>query len=67
MLGFSWGAFLVYIFAVCFMILGGFYGLVMSHFPVFLVPILMGLFFFYLAWEAVMGDYGKLPPPNKQR
>lgn len=55
MLSFSWGAFVVYVFALSFMVLGGFIGLVESHHPAFLAPILMGLFFFYLCWEAVVG------------
>lgn len=64
MLGFSWSAFLVYVFALSFMVLGGFIGLVESggH-PAFLVPILLGLFFFYLCWEAVVGP----PEPGKPR
>lgn len=62
MLGFSWGAFLIYLFALCFMVLGGFYGLYESHHPAFLIPILFGLFFFYLAWEAVVG-----PPEHTPR
>lgn len=67
MLGFSWGAFVVYVFALCLMVLGGFWGLVQSHYPVFLVPILIGLFFFYLCWEAVVEGEDRLPPPNKER
>ena len=64
-LGFSWGAFFVYVFAICFMILGGFWGLFESHHPAFLAPILMGLFFFYLCWEAgVEGEGGGMPPPK---
>lgn len=61
MLSFSWGAFLIYLFALCFMVLGGFYGLYESHHPAFLAPILLGLFFFYLVWEAVVG------PPERPR
>ena len=66
MLGFSWGAFLVYVFALCFMVLGGFIGLVESHHPAFLAPILLGLFFFYLCWEAVVESDDAPPPPSKQ-
>ncbi|MCC7365397.1 MAG: hypothetical protein IT303_13605 [Dehalococcoidia bacterium] len=55
MLGFSWGAFIVYLTALTFMVLGGLYGLFLSGHPAFLAPILMGLFFFYLCWEAVVG------------
>lgn len=54
MIGFSWGAFLVYVFALLFVTGGGFWGLFMSGHPAFLAPILLGLFFFYLAWEAVV-------------
>jgi hypothetical protein len=68
MIGFSFGAFLVYLFALCFMVLGGFYGLIMSHHPAFLAPILMGCFFFYLCWEVVVGEVDAPPPPaNKGR
>lgn len=67
MLGFSWGAFLVYVFALMFMVLGGLWGLYESHHPAFLAPILMGLFFFYLCWEAVVEDGDDLPPPSRQR
>lgn len=59
MLGFSWSAFLIYLAALVFMTLGGFYGLIASGHPAFLAPILLGLFFFYLCWEAVIG------PPEK--
>jgi len=65
-LGFSWGAFFVYLFALVLMVLGGLYGLFMSHHPAFLAPILMGLFFFYLCWEAVVETGDELPPPKKQ-
>ena len=67
MLGFSWGAFLVYLVGLVFMVLGGFWGLFQSHHPAFLAPILMGLFFFYLCWEAVVETGDELPPPSKQR
>jgi fatty acid desaturase len=66
MLGFSWGAFLVYLVALCFMVLGGLWGLFESHSPAFLAPILLGLFFFYLCWEAVVEDEGAPPPRSKQ-
>ncbi len=59
MVGFSWGAFLICLGGLCFLVLGGFWGLIQSGHPAFLVPILMGLFFFYLCWEAVVG------PPEK--
>jgi len=67
MLSFSWGAFIVYVGALTFMVGGGFYGLLMSHHPAFLAPILMGLFFFYLCWEAVVETGDEVPPPQKQR
>lgn len=64
-MGFSWGAFLVYVFALCFLVLGGLWGLYESHHPAFLAPILVGLFFFYLCWEAVVeGD--DAPPPGRK-
>jgi len=44
---------------------GGFFGLMASHDAKFLAPILMGLFFFYLTWEAVIEDKDELPPPSK--
>ncbi len=62
MLGFSWGAFCVYLFGLTFLVLGGFVGLVESHHPAFLAPILVGLFFFYLCWEAVVG-----PPEGRPK
>jgi len=54
-LSFSWGAFVVYLAALCLMVLGGLWGLFESGHPAFLAPILLGLFFFYLCWEAVVG------------
>lgn len=66
MLTFSWGAFLVYVAALTFMVGGGFYGLLMSGHPAFLAPILMGLFFFYLCWEAVVETSDELPPPQQK-
>ena len=59
MMGFSWGAFLIFLGGLTFMVLGGLWGLFESGHPAFLAPILMGLFFFYLCWEAVVG------PPEK--
>ena len=61
-LGFSWGAFFVYVVALVIVVLGGFWGLYQSHHPAFLAPILMGLFFFYLCWEAVVEDEDEAPP-----
>ncbi|MBA4180423.1 MAG: hypothetical protein C0506_07535 [Anaerolinea sp.] len=63
-LGFSWGAFFVYVAAICFMVLGGFWGLFESRHPAFLAPILLGLFFFYLCWEAVVEGDDAVPPPK---
>ena len=61
MIGFSWGAFAVYVAALTLMVAGGLYGLIQDRQPAFLAPILMGLFFFYLTWEAVVGSSG-MPP-----
>lgn len=66
MLSFSWGAFMVYVAALCLVVGGGFYGLIASGHPAFLAPILLGLFFFYLCWEAVVEETGGLPPKSKQ-
>lgn len=67
MLGFSWPAFLVYLFAVSFLTLGGLWGLFASENPVFLAPVLMGLFFFYLCWEAVVGRTVDSRAPRKRK
>lgn len=56
MLGWSWGAFAVYVFALAFLVLGGFVGLIESRHPAFLAPIFLGLFFFYIAWEVAVGN-----------
>ena len=50
MIGFSWGAFLVYLVPVSFMTTGGLCVLFESRHSAFLAPILIGLFFFYLLW-----------------
>lgn len=67
-LGFSWGAFFVYVAALIFVTLGGVWGLIASggH-PAFLVPILIGLFYFYLCWEAVVEDEDAPPAPPAQK
>ena len=65
MLTFSWAAFVVYLAALMMIVGGGFLGLMLSHDPKFLAPIFMGLFFFYLTWEAVVEEDGGLPPPSK--
>jgi len=66
-LGFSWGAFVVYVGALMFMTIGGLWGLFASGHPAFLVPVLLGLFYFYLVWEAVVEDEDNppAPPPRK--
>ena len=64
-LGFSWGAFFVYVAALIFVTLGGVWGLMESGHPAFLVPILIGLFYFYLCWEAVV-DQDDFAPPSKK-
>lgn len=66
MIGFSWGAFLVYVAALALMTGGGFYGLVTWGHPAFLAPILMGLFYFYLCWEAVV-ETDDPPPPKRHQ
>ena len=64
-LGFSWGAFFVYVAALILVTLGGIWGLIESRHPAFLVPILIGLFYFYLCWEAVVGPTESSPPPSR--
>jgi hypothetical protein len=54
-LPFSNGAFFVYLAALCMVVLGGFWGLVSTGNAMYLPIILLGLFFFYLCWEAVVG------------
>lgn len=56
MIGWSWPAFFIYVFALAFMVLGGFIGLLESRHPAFLAPILLGLFFFYICWEVSVGN-----------
>jgi len=46
------------------MVLGGFWGLFQSNHPAFLAPILLGLFFFYLCWEAVV-ETEAAPPKSR--
>jgi hypothetical protein len=67
MIGWSWGAFLVYLGALVLCVLGGFIGLIESRHPAFLAPILMGLFYFYLTWMAVADDVDPPPPRSEQR
>ena len=64
MLSFSWGAFLIFLTALVMITLGGIIGLIESHHPAFLAPILMGLFFFYICWEAVV-ETEPAPPRSK--
>lgn len=66
-LGFSWGAFCVYVAALIIVVLGGLWGLFQSHHPAFLVPILIGLFYFYLCWEAVVEDEDAPPAPPARK
>ena len=48
--------FLLYLFALVFMVLGGFFGLIESQGnPAFLLPILFGLYFFWILWEITVG------------
>lgn len=48
--------FFLYLGALVFMVLGGFFGLIKSEGnPAFLLPVLFGLFFFYILWEVVVG------------
>lgn len=69
MVTWSWGAYFVYVGALCLETLGGFMGLIASggH-PAFLAPVLMGLFFFYITWEIVVDEDDLVPPrpPSKQ-
>lgn len=67
MIGFSWGAFLVYVAALLLVTGGGLFGLIITGHPVFLAPTLLGLLFFYICWEAVVETNGSLPPPTKRR
>ena len=66
-LGFSWGAFVVYVVALLFVTIGGVWGLIESGHPAFLVPILIGLFYFYLCWEAVVEDDEAPPRPPARK
>lgn len=63
-LGFSWGAFFVYVIALVIVTGGGLLGLFASGHPAFLAPTLMGLFYFYLCWEAVCEDSIVPGPPG---
>lgn len=63
MVTWSWGAFYVYLSALVLITLGGFIGLIETRNAYFLAPILMGLFFFYVAWETVAEDG---PPPPRR-
>jgi len=67
MVTWSWGAFFVYLSALCLSVLGGFWGLVTWGHPVFLAPVFMGLFFFYITWKIVVDDSEYIGPPSKQR
>lgn len=66
----STAMFLLYLFALVFMVLGGFLGLIESKGnPGFLVPILFGLFFFWILWEITVGRPEKTAagPGNRGR
>lgn len=63
-LGFSWTAFLVYVAALTTMTGGGLICLFASGHPAFLAPVLIGLFYFYLCWEAVVEDGSSATPPR---
>jgi hypothetical protein len=65
MIPFSWGAFMVYLSALTLMVAGGLWGLYASGHPAFLAPILMGLFYFYLCWQAVIGT--EVDPPKQKQ
>lgn len=67
MIGWSWGAFLVYVVALVFVTLGGFMGLVASGHPAFLAPILMGLLYFWICYEIVAEENDPLPPASRDR
>ncbi len=67
MISWSWGAFLVYVFALVFVTLGGFMGLVASGHPAFLAPILMGLLYFWICYEIVAEENEPLPPASGDR
>lgn len=67
MVSWSWPAFILYVGAVSYMTLGGFVCLVKFDHPVFLAPIFMGLFFYYITWQIVAGDKPALPPGRRQR
>ncbi len=67
-LGFSWPAFVVYVLALTLTLAvgGGLWGLMESRHPAFLAPVLLGLFFFYLTWEAVVEGGDDMPPRGGQ-
>lgn len=67
MIGWSWGAFVVYVIALSMMTLGGLLGLIETGHRAFLLPTLMGLFFFYIAWNIVVEDNDRPPPSSQQR
>lgn len=61
----SWPAFVLYLCALGGMVVGGLVGLFQSGHAAFLGPILVGLFFFYVLWEAVVGK--EVDPPERSR
>jgi hypothetical protein len=66
MIGWSWPAFVVYLLAVTLVTGGGMIGLIMSGSPYFLAPVFMGLFFFYITWQATVEDQAATPPRDGQ-
>ncbi|MCA9822147.1 MAG: hypothetical protein KC482_06780 [Dehalococcoidia bacterium] len=66
MIGWSWPAFFVYLFALTLITGGGMIGLIASGSPYFLAPVLMGLFFFYITWQTTVEDQSTPPPRGGQ-
>ena len=66
MVTWSWPAFFVYLLALTLITGGGMIGLIMSGSPYFLAPVFMGLFFFYITWQATVEDEGAPPPRHGQ-
>lgn len=66
MIGWSWGAFFVYIVALVLITAGGFFGLIGTGNRYFLAPILVGLFFFYITWQATVEEHASPPPRGGQ-
>jgi hypothetical protein len=61
------GPFLVYLFALVLSVMGGFIGLIKTDgHPLYLIPILFGLFFFWICWEITVGQ-GESPSDSKEQ